>query len=78
MLKQLAPIWTLVALSAMLAAAGCDNPPHAYVANDPVEFPRLKLQNGSVSRNDRCPVLKNKLSRGFDPLYVNGRPVGFC
>ena len=67
-----------LALAAVLGLSACGSPPHAYVANDPETLPRVKFQNGSVSRNDRCPVRKNKLNRGFDPLYVNGRPVGFC
>ncbi len=67
-----------VALAAVLGLPACNSSPHAYVADDPETFPRVQFQNGSVSRNDRCPVRKNKLSRGFDPLYVNGRPVGFC
>ncbi len=67
-----------VALAAVLGLSACDSAPHAYVAGDPETFPRVKFQNGSVSRNDRCPVRKNKLNRGFEPLYVNGRPLGFC
>ncbi len=78
MLKYHAITCSAVALAAVLGLSACGNAPHAYVADDPETFPRVKFQNGSVSRNDRCPVRKNKLNRGFDPLYVNGRPVGFC
>ena len=69
---------TCVAVVLAAGLAACDNTAHTYVAGDPETFPRVKFQNGSVSSNDRCPVRKNKLNRGFDPLYVNGRPVGFC
>ena len=67
-----------IALATVLSVSACDSTPHAYVTDDPETFPRVKFQNGSVSRNDRVPVRKNKLNVGFDPLYVNGRPVGFC
>jgi len=31
-----------------------------------------------VSLNDRCPVSQTQLSPEIEPIYVNGRPVGFC
>ena len=68
----------VTAIAALLLATACNTPPHAYVEGDPDDLPRLRFEDGSVSSNDRCPVLGNKLNRAFDPLYVNGRPVGFC
>ncbi len=41
-------------------------------------LPRLRWPDGSTSINDRCPVSKTRLARDILPLYVNGKPVGFC
>ena len=69
----------LLAMVILSGSTACDAPPpHAYVAGDPEDYPRLRFEDGSVSSTDRCPVLGNKLNPGLDPLYVNGRPVGFC
>lgn len=50
----------------------------AYVnPDDPL--PRLRyFADGLVSINDQCPVRRTKLSPGVAPIYVNGRPLGFC
>ncbi len=42
------------------------------------KFPYLRFPHGDLSCNDRCPVTKSKLSRKMNPVWVNGRPVGFC
>ncbi len=31
-----------------------------------------------VSLNDHCPVTGIPLASVIEPLYVNGRPIGFC
>jgi hypothetical protein len=31
-----------------------------------------------VSLNDRCPNTQARLNPAIEPIYVNGRPVGFC
>ncbi|MCH8084401.1 MAG: hypothetical protein IH885_09220 [Myxococcales bacterium] len=31
-----------------------------------------------VSLNDHCPNTGTRLSTSIEPLYVNGRPIGFC
>lgn len=41
-------------------------------------FPHLLMQDGQMSLNDRCPVRKIGLNRRLPPLFVNGRPIGFC
>jgi hypothetical protein len=33
---------------------------------------------GLVSLNDRCPVSQTALNPVVEPVYANGRPVGFC
>jgi len=42
------------------------------------EFPRIIFADGQVSKNDRCMVRMSKLNRKMPPMYVNGKPVGFC
>lgn len=41
-------------------------------------YPHLKLEDGSVTLNDRCPVRKSGLNRRLPVLFVNARPIGFC
>jgi len=76
------------ALILALAGAGCGREratlppipalfPAAYT-DTLLEFPHLRFADRSVSLNDRCPVRKVKLNRRLSPLFVNGRPVGFC
>jgi hypothetical protein len=73
----------------LLAAVGCgrrtETPeppipalfPAAYT-DTTLEFPQVRFADGTVCANDRCPVRKVKLNRRLEPLYVNGRPIGFC
>ena len=51
--------------------------PAAYT-DTALEFPKLQFTNETVSLNDRCPVRKVKLNTRLAPLFVNGRPIGFC
>ena len=51
--------------------------PAAYT-DTTLEFPKLRFTNATVSLNDRCPVRKAKLNQRLAPLFVNGRPIGFC
>ena len=47
--------------------------------NDQDSLPHLRyFDGGDVSLNDRCAVRKDKLNPKMPPIYVNGRPVGFC
>jgi len=59
-----------------LWGCGCRSP--KYVRGDVRGFPRLEYADEQVSVNDRCPVRKVKLNLRVAPVYVNGRPVGFC
>jgi hypothetical protein len=36
------------------------------------------FEGNQVSLNNRCPVRKVALNPKMPPVYVNGRPVGFC
>ena len=50
----------------------------SYV-NPEDSFPRLRyFDTDLVSINDRCAVRKTRLNPKMPPIYVNGRPVGFC
>lgn len=59
-----------------LTAWACSGP--RYVPGEDPELPRVEYAEAVVSANDRCPVKKNKLNRRMPPLFVNGRPIGFC
>lgn len=50
----------------------------SYVLTDPIEHPRVEYRDSLVSINYFCPVRKARLDPDRDPVYVNGRPVGFC
>lgn len=39
---------------------------------------RVQYADSTISLNDICPIAIKKLGTGKMPLYVNGRPVGFC
>ncbi len=41
-------------------------------------YPHLKLADGQMTINDRCPVRRVGLNRRLPVLFVNGRPIGFC
>ena len=41
-------------------------------------LPRIQFADGQVSMNDRCMVRQVKLNLRMPPVYVNGRPLGFC
>jgi len=71
----------------MLAAASCtEERPARLVASAKVpayvdaaaEKPHIKFDDEQVSLNDRCPVRKAKLNLKMPPVYVNGKPIGFC
>jgi hypothetical protein len=49
-----------------------------FVAGDIDTLPRIRFSDGLVSLNDRCPVRLVPLNLRMPPVYVNGRPVGFC
>ena len=45
-----------------------------YRALSPIRYDDREL----VSLNDQCPVAGDRLTPRIEPLYVNGRPIGFC
>jgi hypothetical protein len=65
-------------LGVALVAAGCSGPAHDLAPGRDPAFPRIRFLDGSISSNDRCPVSGTRLNPRMDPLYVNGRSIGFC
>jgi hypothetical protein len=50
----------------------------ALPSDDPRRY-HLRYVDGQVSANDACAVrLDSKLNPKIPPVYVNGRPIGFC
>ena len=49
-----------------------------FVPGTDEKFPRLRYADGQISLNDRCPVRHAKLNPRMAPVYVNGKPIGFC
>jgi len=49
-----------------------------YVPQPDLDHPKVQYADSTVSMNDRCPVRHGKLNTGYKPVYVNGRPIGFC
>ena len=42
-------------------------------------YARVRYLDGQVSLNESCAIrVENKLNRKIPPVYVNGRPIGFC
>ena len=78
-------IMSLAVLLPLFAGCGSEGPPRpiedtaevAYVDGD-AEFPKLRFGDGQISLNDRCMVRQAKLNDRLSPIYVNGKPVGFC
>ncbi len=50
----------------------------ATVVDSSLDYSPLRFEDGAVSLNDRCPVRRSRLNRKMPPVFVNGRPVGFC
>ena len=50
----------------------------AYVTTDPPENARAMYRDSTISVNTQCPVRGGRIDPKRDPVYVNGRPVGFC
>ena len=78
-------LWLLCLGLVGLGCGGKKSPPAnlqallpAMYPDTTLEFPSLRYTDGSPSLNDRCPVRKAKLNRRLEPLFVNGRPIGFC
>ena len=73
---------------ALALLAGCAEPPKktapmpalgvAHFENPAEEKPRIRWGDDPLSLNDRCIVRKVKLNLRMPPIFVNGKPIGFC
>jgi len=50
----------------------------SYLPQPDLEHPKVQYADSTVSMNDHCPVRHGKLNMAYKPVYVNGRPIGFC
>ena len=50
----------------------------ATLENDQEERGRLVLPDGSKTENDSCIRTGMKLTPDLPPVWVNGKPIGFC
>jgi len=66
------------ALFAALAPAAEPPAPSSESPSAEDRYHPLQLADGQETVNDRCPVRKRRLNAKLEPLWVNGRPVGFC
>jgi hypothetical protein len=78
-----------LAVAGAILALSCSKEPPAesvaytvfgeYVPSVEDSFPQIRyFESGLVAPNDRCAVRKVKLNVKMPPVYVNGRPIGFC
>ena len=65
---------TMASLAVLAASAHAQR----FVPQSDPEHPRIKYADSLVSMNERCAVARNPLNLKIHPVYVNGRPVGFC
>lgn len=59
-------------------SANGENDSPVYDSTLYAEKPHLLMRDGAITRNTACPVLKARLNKRVQPLFVNGRPIGFC
>ena len=67
-------------LAGIVFVVACGGAGVSGVAVEPAtEYSPIKYFGTSlVSLNDKCPNTGQPLSSDIEPLYVNGRPIGFC
>ena len=83
MRSWLLPLVLAPAVAVALSAAASSAVPPAPPAPEKVPVAgsdryRVRYTDGALSVNDWCPVGNRALGASQTPLYVNGRPVGFC
>jgi len=66
------------ALGVALAAGPHPASSQTLVPTSDLHHPKVRYADSLVSLNDRCPVRHGTLNPTYAPVYVNGRPVGFC
>ena len=66
-----------IAVLAVLALGGMAGAQELVPTGDPAH-PRVRYSDSLLSLNDRCAVRQGSLNPTYAPVYVNGRPIGFC
>ena len=70
---------TPLALSAVLVVCNFNLACRSSAPGDTPSFePITYVERDLASINDRCPVRKSPLNPAVAPVYVHGRPIGFC
>lgn len=78
MLKPLTAVALLLTTIAC-GQAGPANPSLGEAVEPTAERSAFRYHDtGLVSLNDYCPVRGDALNGHVEPIYVNGRPIGFC
>lgn len=76
-----ARIW-LAGAALLLANCGADPMPTAWlgepVDSEATHSPVRYFDTDLISLNGACPVQGLPVNPIIEPLYVNGRPIGFC
>ncbi len=73
------PLWLALAAALCIACGPAEPPPLGVLEDPSAEFSPIRFHDrGLVSLNDRCPVTGTALNPAIEPVYVNGRPIGFC
>jgi hypothetical protein len=77
-MKRSLRVLTFAASIAAAAFWSAPAPAQTYVPQPDLAHPKIQYADSTVSMNDHCPVRHGKLNTGYKPVYVNGRPIGFC
>ena len=73
-----------LALVCVLGVLGCGQETTArdtlgaFVDQGAGRAPIRYFDSDLVSLNEVCPLTRGRLSPVIEPVYVNGRPIGFC
>jgi hypothetical protein len=66
---------------AILLTLGCSDMNRTESTNSASDNTNSSIRfadTGLESLNSYCPVTGQELSLAIEPIYVNGRPIGFC
>ena len=77
-MKRILRTLPFIALAATATLLSAPAPGQEYVPTPDLGHPKIQYADSLVSMNDRCPVRHGKLNTGYRPVYVNGKPIGFC
>ena len=76
--RRRAARWAAVVVGLSAAFAAASSLAQVVVPTQDPQHPRIRYEDSLLSMNDRCMVRGGTLNPVFRPVYINGRPVGFC